>query len=71
LPEVVPRKRGTFGGFVLENIFIRLKMEPFFETAEVFRQQCSQMSGNPVRIRDGCATVTATNSKATGSGKAE
>ena len=24
---------------------------------------CSQMSGNPVRIRDGCATVTATNSQ--------
>jgi len=34
-------------------------------------KQRGQMSGNPVRIRDGCATVTATNSKATGNGKAE
>jgi hypothetical protein len=26
-------------------------------------KQRSQMSGNPVKIRDGCATVTATNSQ--------
>jgi hypothetical protein len=34
-----------------------------FESADFFRTQRSQMSGNPVRIRDGCATVTATNSQ--------
>jgi hypothetical protein len=35
LLEEALRKRGTFGKFVLEKFSIRLKMEPFFETAEV------------------------------------
>jgi hypothetical protein len=57
---------------LLGKIFIRCRKEPFFETGgKVSANNRSQMSGNPVKIRDGCATVTATNSNATGNGKAE
>jgi len=58
--------------FLLGFFLIRRKKEAFFETAEkVFRNNRGQMSGNSVKIGDGCATVTATNSNATGNGKAE
>jgi hypothetical protein len=40
--------------------FIRRRNKVFFETNERWLiHHRSQMSGNPVKIRDGCATVTA------------
>jgi hypothetical protein len=45
--------------FLLEFCSRRIKKEVFFETANrVFALYRNQMSGNPVRIGDGCATVT-------------
>jgi hypothetical protein len=49
---------------LLGNFLIQRKKEPLFETGgKVSASKRSQMSGNPVKIRDGCATVTATNSQ--------
>jgi hypothetical protein len=43
------RKFSARRKFCLEIFFIRRKKEPLFETAEkVFRNNRSQMSGNPV-----------------------
>jgi hypothetical protein len=49
--------------FLGKNSFERRK-ELFFEMNErLLIHHRSQTSGNPVKIRDGCATVTATNSQ--------
>jgi hypothetical protein len=51
--------------FCLENFPFSVKRSGSLKVAEFSAYHCSQMPGNPVKIRDGCATVTATNSKAT------
>ena len=49
---------------LLGKKFIPRKKEPLFETGgKVSATNRSQMSGNSVKIGDGCATVTATNSQ--------
>jgi hypothetical protein len=61
----------TTGNFLADFLDQR-KTGALFERQEVIPATvCGRMSGNPVKIRNGCATVTATNSKATGNGKAE
>jgi hypothetical protein len=58
LVEIEPVEKG------LGKKIIPRKTGPFFETGgTVSAKHHSQMSGNPVKIRDGCATVTATNSQ--------
>jgi hypothetical protein len=52
--------------FVLADFHFARRKELFFEmNGRWLVQYHSQMSGNPVKFRDGCATVTATNSNAT------
>jgi hypothetical protein len=58
------RRRENFSKKVLANFYFGVEKKCSLK-------QRGQMSGNPVRIRGGCATVTATNSEATGNGKAE
>src|ERR1017187_5417552 len=53
----------------LANSFFSVQRRGSLKAAENFRLQCSQMSGNPVRIRDGCATVRATTPNATAHGR--
>jgi len=55
----------NFLNFFLADFFFGGKCVSLFEMAEAFPPQHGQMSGNPVRFRDGCATVTATSSKST------
>jgi hypothetical protein len=44
---------------VLADFYFARRNKLFFETNErLLIQHRSQMSGNPVKIRDGCATVT-------------
>jgi hypothetical protein len=48
----------------LANFHFERRNGVFFEmNGRLLVQHRSQMSGNPVEIRDGCATVTATNSQ--------
>jgi hypothetical protein len=51
---------------MLADSYFARTNELFFEmNGRLLIHHHSQMSGNPVKIRDGCATVTATNSNAT------
>lgn len=43
---------------VLAKIFLRLKVPALFETQRMVRHPSRPNQGNPVKIRDGCATVT-------------
>jgi hypothetical protein len=50
--------------FCLEIFPFARRTHSFFEMdGRLSIQHHNQMSGNPVKIRDGCATVTATNSQ--------
>jgi len=55
--------------FYLANSGLSVQRGGSLKAAENFRHQCSPMSGNPVRIRDGCATVRATTPNATAHGR--
>jgi hypothetical protein len=56
--------RQIFFKLFLGKKFIRRRNELFFEMDGRWSiRHRSQTSGNPVKIRDGCATVTATNSQ--------
>src|ERR1700690_300042 len=50
--------------YMLADFYFARTNGLFFEMNErLLVHHRSQMSGNPVKIRDGCATVTATNSQ--------
>ncbi len=62
----VPRRvHSRFQIFCLEKFFFSVKRKGSLKRRKRFPPNRSQMSGNPVRIRDGCATVTATIPNAT------